>query len=95
MSFIVTDRQLQQQLIRIETKVDLMTSQQDEINTDVQTIEAGVANLGTAAAAIQAEIDALKQQNPALDLSGLDKAAADLTGAVSAVSALAPPPSES
>lgn len=96
MSFIVTNRQLQQQLNRIETKVDLMTEQQDQINADVQAIEAGVANLATAAAAIQAEIDALKQQNPALDLSGLDKAAADLTGAVSAVSALAPAqPSES
>ena len=49
-----------------------------------------MANLGTAAAAIQAEIDALKQANPALDLSGLDKAAADLSGAVSSVQALAP-----
>lgn len=95
MGLIVTNRQLQQQLNRIETKVDLMTEQQDQINADVQAIEAGVANLSTAAAAIQAEIDALKQQNPALDLSGLDKAAADLTGAVSAVSALAPPATES
>lgn len=95
MGLIVTNRQLQQQLDRIEQKVDLMTEQQDQINTDVQAIEAGVANLATAAAAIQAEIDALKQQNPALDLSGLDKAAADLTGAVSSVQALAPPATES
>jgi hypothetical protein len=64
---------------------------QDALNTDVQTIEAGVAALGTAAAAIQAEIAALKAANPALDLTGLDKAAADLTGAVSTVAALAPP----
>ena len=76
----------------INTKAGQIMSEQSQVNTDVQTIETGVANLGTAAAAIQAEIAALKQANPALDLTGLDKAAADLTGAVTAVTAIAAPP---
>jgi len=75
----------------INLKLDVLMSQQDDITADVTTIEAGVANLGTAAAAITAEIAALKVANPALDLTGLDKAAADLTGAVTTVAALAPP----
>ena len=90
-TIIVTNRQLLTQLGIINQKLDVLMSQQDEINTDVQAIEAGVAQLNTAATAIQAEIDALKAANPALDLSALDKAAADLTGAVSAVAAIAPP----
>ena len=88
---MVTNKQLLTQLGIINQKLDVLMSQQDAINADVQSIEAGVAQLGTAATAIQAEIDALKAANPALDLTGLDKAAADLTGAVSAVAAIAPP----
>jgi hypothetical protein len=75
----------------INLKLDVLMSQQDNLDTDVQTIEAGVASLGTAAAAITAEIAALKEANPALDLTKLDKAAADLSGAVTTVAALAPP----
>jgi hypothetical protein len=80
------------QLHVINLKLDVLMSQQDDINADVTTIEAGVTALGTAAAAIQAEIAALKAANPALDLSGLDKAAADLTGAVSGITAITAPP---
>jgi len=83
--------QILAQLNTINLKLDVLMSQQDDITADVTTIEAGVANLGTAAAAITAEIAALKVANPALDLTGLDKAAADLTGAVTTVAALAPP----
>jgi len=86
--------QVLSQLRVINLKLDVLMSQQDDINADVTTIEAGVANLGTAAAAIQAEIAALKAANPALDLSGLDKAAADLTGAVAGVAAIAAPPAQ-
>ncbi|HEY2638948.1 MAG TPA: GH25 family lysozyme [Streptosporangiaceae bacterium] len=89
---IVSNAQLLQQLQILNKKADVLMSQQDEINADVQSIEAGVAALGTAEAAIQAEIASLKTANPALDLSGLDKAAADLTTAVAGVSAIAPPP---
>lgn len=84
------------QLSIINQKLDVIMSQQDETSADlaadVTTIEAGVANLSTAEAAIQAEIAALKAANPALDLTALDKAAADLTGAVSGISAIAAPP---
>ncbi len=88
---VVTHQHLLERLNELHAKVDILMTQQDDLNADVQTIEAGVAALGTAAQAIQAEIDALKQANPALDLTGLDKAAADLSGAVSSVQALAPP----
>ena len=83
---------IQRSLQLLHQKVDIVTEQQDDINADVTTIEAGVAALGTAATVIQAAIAALKAANPSLDLTGLDKAAADLTGAVTAVSAIAPPP---
>lgn len=83
--------QILAQLQTINLKLDVLMSQQDDITADVTTIEAGVANLGVAATAIAAAIAALKQANPALDLTGLDKAAADLTGAVTTVTALAPP----
>jgi predicted negative regulator of RcsB-dependent stress response len=53
-------------------------SQQDEINQDVQDLDGAVTN-------IEAEITALQQANPALDLSGLKTA-------VAAVAAIAPPP---
>jgi predicted nucleic acid-binding Zn-ribbon protein len=88
---MITNLQLLQSLQALHAKVDILMSEQDQINADVTTIEEGVANLGTAAAAIQAEIDALKAANPSLDLSALDKAAADLTGAVTTVAAIAPP----
>ena len=69
---------IQRTIHTINTKVDHMSSQQDEINTDVAELQAAVA-------AIADEIDALQAAHPALDLSGL-------TAAVAAVQALAPPP---
>lgn len=89
----ITNLQILRSLQELHAKVDVIMTQQDDINADVTTIEQGVANLGTAATAIQAEIAALKAANPGLDLTALDQAAADLTGAVTAVSAIAPPAS--
>ena len=86
------DREILASLAALHQKVDMLMSQQDDINADVTAIEAGVAQLGTAAQAIQAEIAALKQSNPTLDLSGLDQAVADLQGAVTTVQAQAPAP---
>lgn len=60
----------------INAKADQIMSQQDDITADAAAIE-------TAIAALAAEIAALKTANPALDLTGLDKAVADL-GALSA-----------
>ena len=88
---LVTNRQLQQQLDRIETKVDLMSSQQDEVNAAAQQIEADVAAENTALAAIQAEIATLQAGNPALDLTGLNQAVADLGTATAAEQAVVPP----
>lgn len=61
----------------INGKVDLLMTQQDDINADVTT-------LGTAVTNIENEIATLKATNPQLDLSALD-------AAVAQVSAIAPP----
>jgi peptidoglycan hydrolase CwlO-like protein len=61
----------------LNAKADKLMSQQDEINQDVSELQAAVA-------AIAAEIAALENANPALDLSGLK-------AAVASVQALAPP----
>ena len=60
----------------INAKADQIMSQQDDINADANAIEAAVT-------ALTAEIATLKAGNPALDLTGLDKAVADL-GALAA-----------
>jgi chromosome segregation ATPase len=60
---------LQRSIQLLHQKVDIVTSQQDEIDADV-------VELGNAITAIQDEITALQNANPALDLSAL-KAAAD------------------
>ena len=73
------------------SEAGIIMSQQDDLNADVQAIGQAVTDLGTAAAAIEAEIAALKNANPALDLSGLDSAVGSLKDAVSAVGAIAPP----
>lgn len=88
---VTTNARILRSLQELHQKVDILTEQQDDINADVTQIQAGVDALGTAATNIQAEIDALKNANPALDLSALDAAAAALTPAVAAISALAPP----
>jgi len=87
----VTLAQILRSLQELHAKVDIIMTQQDDINADVTTIEAGVATLGTAQAAILAEIATLKAANPQLDLTALDKAAADMTNAVTSVAAIPPP----
>lgn len=79
-------------LHNLNRKADKIVSQQDDLNADVASIEAGVTALSDAATNIQAEIAALQAANPALDLTGLNTAVADLGNAVSAVSALQTPP---
>jgi hypothetical protein len=71
--FTSADRAL---LHAINAKADHIMTQQDDINADATAIEAAIT-------AIAAEIAALKAGNPALDLTGLDKAVADL-GALAA-----------
>lgn len=99
-------REILARLDRIEKKVDHMTSQQDELNTDVQALSAALGDVATQtgsavtiAGQIQAEIASLQSANPALDLSGLDAlaqsataTASGLDGAVSQLAALVPAP---
>lgn len=89
---MVTNKQLLAQIDIINQKLDVIMSQQDDLNADVQAIQQAVADLGAAASSIEAEIAALKNANPALDLSGLDSAVGSLKDAVSSVGAIAAPP---
>ena len=72
MSFIVTNRQLQQQLIRIETKVDLIMAAQDDIAVADTAIEAEVADLAAQDKAIQAAQAQLLATIQALQTQGVD-----------------------
>jgi len=88
---MITNAALLRSLQALHLKVDILMSQQDEVNADVTTIEAGIEALNAAATNIAAEIAALQAANPALDLSALDAHAAALTAAVGSITALAPP----
>ena len=78
-------------LAAIERKLEAVLSEQSHLDADVQAEEASIAAIATAVTAIQAEIAALKQQNPALDFTGLDQAVTDLANATSSVQGLEPP----
>jgi len=71
------ERQILSSLWRVEARLEMLLTQQEEINADVAELDAAVT-------AIQAEIAQLQQQNPALDLTALKTA-------VDAVAAIAPP----
>jgi len=88
---MITLGTLLRSLQELHRKVDILMTQQDDINADVTTIEAGIEALNTAATNIAAEIAALQAANPALDLTALDAHAAALTAAVGSITALAPP----
>lgn len=89
---IVTNRQIWQQLLAMDEKLDVIMSEQAGIDAAAQEIQADVAKENTALAAIQAEIAALQAGNPALDLSGLNAAVAALDSATAAEQAVVPPP---
>jgi hypothetical protein len=76
----VYERQILNALWRVERRLEILMSQQDEINADV-------TELDTAFTAIQAEIAQLQQANPGLDLTAL-KTAVD---AVAGIAPAAPP----
>lgn len=88
----VTNRDLQLQLDAIAAKVDILMSEQDQVNAAAQQIEADVAAENTALTAIQAEIAALQAGNPAVDFTALNTAVADLGTATAAEQAVVPPP---
>jgi predicted negative regulator of RcsB-dependent stress response len=70
----------------------ILMSQQDNIDADVLALTGAVDTLTASAAAIVAEVAALKAANPALDLSALDAAVAGLSPAVQAIADIAPVP---
>lgn len=80
----VTNLQLLHSLQALHAKVDILMSQQDEINADV-------TELDTAFNDISAEIAALQAANPALDLTAL-KAKVDAIAAIAAPPAAPPAP---
>jgi hypothetical protein len=83
------------QLVTIRDQQEKLMSQQDDISQVAGAIEADVQALNDGVAAIQAEIAQLQAQNPALDLSGLQQAVADLgtaTASVTAAGSEVPPP---
>lgn len=78
----------------LHRKVDRLMSQQDDLNTEVQQIEADVAGIKTASDAIKTEIADLEAQIAAgqpVDLTGLKAAVADLDSAASDVGSIPPP----
>lgn len=82
-------------IVATQADVDALTAAVGDLEDQVTADE---TQLGTAVTGIQAEIDALKNANPALDLSGLQAKVTDATTAVtnlgtavSNVSALVPP----
>lgn len=91
---------------QIERKVDHMTTQQDALNADVASIntfltdvDAQVSALGEDVQAIALAIQALQNDNPAVDLTGLTAAVqslagrqAALDGAVTSATAIVPAP---
>ena len=71
------ERQILSSLWRVEARLEMLMTQQEEINADV-------AELNSADDEILAEIAKLQAANPALDLTALKTA-------VDAVAAIAPP----
>jgi len=73
----VYERQILNALWRVERRLEILMSEQAEIDADVTELNGAVT-------AIQAEIAQLQQANPALDLTALKTA-------VDAVAGIAPP----
>ena len=67
-------------------------AQQSDIDALAAALAQEDSDLNTAVAGIQAEIAALQNAQPALDLSGLQSQVDAMRGAVDAASALVPPP---
>jgi uncharacterized coiled-coil protein SlyX len=80
---------LEHRLTRMETR---MANQQADLDAVAQRLADLKDTLTAADAGIQAEIDALKSQNPSLDLSGLQAAVDGLSSQVDATAALVPAP---
>jgi lipopolysaccharide export system protein LptA len=79
----------------VNRKLDVLMSQQDELNTDVQALQQADVEIGQDTDALTAEIADLKAKVDAgqpVDLSGLDAIAASLKVKTDALHALVPAP---
>lgn len=74
MSLLVTNRQLQQAIQLLAAKVDILVTQQDDINAADTQIEAEVADLGTQDAAILAAQNAFAATIAGLQGQGVNTA---------------------
>ena len=84
--------QIQQQLNQINRKEDAIMAAQDDVNAAAATLVSLTNTLGTVAsdlnaavAKIQAEIDQLKQANPAVDTTALNDAVNGLAAPLAAL----------
>ena len=86
---------LERLLYELHRKAYKIMSQQDDLNTEAQQIEADVAGIKSASDAIKQEIADLEAQianNQPVDLSGLKAAVADLDSATTDVGSIPPAP---
>jgi hypothetical protein len=88
----VTNRQLQQQLDALTATVDILMTKADRIMTEDAAVAAVATDIETQVAALTAATATLQGANPALDLTGLNQAVADLGTATAAEQAVVPPP---
>jgi len=77
-------------LTRIEQKVDKIMSEQSQIDTDVQEIQAAFATLASDVTALTSYIASLVAGQQPVDLSQLDQLAQAAAGNVQAVTSLLP-----
>ncbi len=92
----VTHEQLEERLEEIYERIEHMATQAD-VDALTAELDSVSSDIQTASASIQAEINALAQANPGLDISKLQAAAAPLDAAVQGLGNLkpvlqAPPP---
>jgi hypothetical protein len=92
---VIGCRGLQQLLEVIDGKASQLLTGQADLAARVTGIAAGVDALAAAAGTIETELAALQAANPALDLTGLNTAVADLGSVVHTVTQIAPSPAAS
>lgn len=74
------------------TQGETMAASQADIDALAAALHQEDSDLNTAVTGIQAEIDALKQANPSLDVTALQSEVTSMGTAVSSAAALVPPP---
>ena len=92
MGYVIGCRNVQQLLEAIDGRIVQLLSGQADLAARVTGIAAGVDALGVAAGKIETELAALQAANPALDLTALNGAVADLGAVVHTVTRIAPGP---